>query len=59
MLGRMGFQRLRERAEAALGDGFDLRAFHDELLSYGGIPMSVLEGVVDRWIAGHATPAVE
>ena len=53
MLGRMGFQRLRARAEEALGDRFDLRAFHDEALGYGGIPMSVLEGVIDRWIAAQ------
>ena len=55
MLHRMGFQRLHKRADGAFGDRFVPRAFHDEVLSYGGIPM----GVVDRWIAGHATPAVE
>ena len=53
MLGRMAFQRLRARAESALGETFDLRAFHDEVLAYGGIPMDVLEGVVERWIAAH------
>ena len=51
MLGRMDFQRLRARAEVALGERFDLRDFHDEILAYGGIPMNVLEGVVDRWIS--------
>jgi uncharacterized protein (DUF885 family) len=56
MLGRMHFQRLRARAEEALGSRFDLRAFHDELLAYGGIPMNVLDGVVDRWIT-HQTGA--
>jgi uncharacterized protein (DUF885 family) len=50
MLGRMHFQRLRARAEEALGERFDLRAFHDEILAYGGIPMNVLDGVVQRWI---------
>ncbi|MGB0588627.1 MAG: DUF885 domain-containing protein [Myxococcota bacterium] len=57
MLGRMHFQRLRAQAEAALGDHFDLRAFHDEVLAYGGIPMNVLEGVVARWIARESEGA--
>ena len=58
MLGRMTFQELRARAEGALGPRFDLRAFHDEVLRYGAIPLDALRGVVTRWIDSQrgATP---
>lgn len=42
---------LREMSRQALGDRFDLRAFHDTVLSGGSLPLSVLEARVDRWIA--------
>jgi uncharacterized protein (DUF885 family) len=42
---------LRARAEKALGDQFDIRAFHDEILSGGALPLDVLETRVDNWIA--------
>lgn len=41
MLGRMEIQRLRRNAEKRLGDKFDLRAFHDQLLGSGAIPLAV------------------
>jgi len=41
---------LRETSRQALGDRFDLRAFHDTVLSGGSLPLSVLEARVDRWI---------
>ena len=43
-------------AEAALGDKFDLRGFHDTALSAGAMPISVLESVIDRWTAAHRHP---
>ncbi|MFI4897093.1 MAG: DUF885 domain-containing protein [Phycisphaerales bacterium JB059] len=49
-IGQLKILELRERAEAALGDRFDLRAFHDAVLSSGSIPLPVLEAKIDRWI---------
>ena len=39
------------RAEAALGDAFDPRAFHAQVLGDGSLPLDVLEAKIDRWIA--------
>ena len=43
--------RLRGDAQRALGDRFDLRAFHDAVLENGAVPLDVLEEHIDRWIA--------
>ena len=45
--------RLREKAKAALGDRFDFKAFNDALVLGGPVPMTVLEGVVDRYVAAQ------
>ena len=52
-LGELKLRELRARAEAALGERFDLRAFHDELLAEGALPLPVLERRIEAWIAGH------
>ena len=44
---------LRERARAALGDGFDLRGFHNVVLTGGDMPLTLLEQRVDAWIAAE------
>lgn len=44
---------LREHARQELGDKFDLKAFHHEILGHGALPMTVLERVVQDWIAGR------
>lgn len=44
--------RLRAKAMAALGPRFDLRDFNDAVVTTGGCPLSVLEGVIDRYVAG-------
>ena len=49
--GAMTIQRLRRKAEAELGDKFDLREFHAQVLMTGGLPLAILEQKIDRWIA--------
>mgnify|MGYP006195653921 CR=1 FL=1 len=43
----------RDKAEAALGDDFDVRAFHAEVLKDGSVPLDVLEDKINRWIAAQ------
>lgn len=52
MVGRLEIQRMRRAAEEALGERFDIRAFHDVVLGSGPLPLAVLDGVVSRWAAG-------
>ncbi len=49
-IGQLKITELRARARAALGDAFDIRRFHDFVLSEGALPLKVLEARVDRWI---------
>jgi uncharacterized protein (DUF885 family) len=49
-IGQLRIQAMRARAEARLGDGFDIRQFHDLLLGAGCIPLDVLDNRVDNWI---------
>lgn len=53
-VGMLKIQELRARAAEALGGQFDLRTFHDVVLGGGGLPMSLLEDRVDRWIAASS-----
>ncbi|MGX7894550.1 DUF885 domain-containing protein [Tsuneonella sp. HG222] len=50
-VGSMTIQRLRAKAEAELGDRFDIREFHAQVLGTGPLPMPVLERKIDDWIA--------
>jgi uncharacterized protein (DUF885 family) len=49
--GAMTIQRLRHKAEAALGPKFDVREFHAQVLMTGALPLAILEQKIDRWIA--------
>ena len=50
-VGELKILELRNRAEEALGDNFDIRAFHDAVLENGSVPLSILERQIDRFIA--------
>jgi uncharacterized protein (DUF885 family) len=50
-VGQLKILELRERAKLALGDRFDLKAFHAVVLENGGVPLTILEQLVDEWIA--------
>jgi uncharacterized protein (DUF885 family) len=50
-IGMLKILELRARAEAALGDDFDIRSFHDSVLGSGSLPMAQLSAQIDRWIA--------
>jgi len=49
-IGELTIQRIRRDAEARLAERFDIRAFHDELLSRGAMPLSILESRMTGWI---------
>jgi uncharacterized protein (DUF885 family) len=53
-LGQLRIQALRAEAEKALGARFDLRAFHDQLLGMGPLPLSVLDVEMRAWIAAQS-----
>jgi len=46
---------LREKAKKSLGDKFDVRQFHEVILSNGSVPLDMLEELVDRWIKSKQT----
>lgn len=50
-IGMIKIIELREKAKTALGDKFDIRAFHDVVLKNGAVPLDVLEQLVDEYIA--------
>jgi uncharacterized protein (DUF885 family) len=52
-VGQLKFLELRARAEQALGDRYDIRAFHDTVLATGAVPLDILERTVDAWIAAQ------
>ena len=52
-IGQLKILELRDRAKKALGDKFDLRAFHDQVLDAGALPLDVLTDRIDAWIAAQ------
>ena len=57
-VGQMKMLELRGEAETALGEDFDIRAFHDHMLGAGALPLDILERRMDTWLAEQvaATP---
>ncbi len=50
-IGQLKIQELRDRAETELGDKFDIREYHKQVLETGCVPLQLLENKIDRWIA--------
>jgi uncharacterized protein (DUF885 family) len=50
MIGKLKIMELREDARAQLGDDFDIRGFHDAILTSGPVPLSILEENVEAWV---------
>jgi uncharacterized protein (DUF885 family) len=54
-IGYLKIRELRARAERELGERFDRRAFHDEILRHGSVPLPVLERLIGDWISARRT----
>ena len=55
-IGQLKILELRERATKALGDRFNIRAFHDTILATGAVPLDILGRTVDEWILSASQP---
>ena len=53
-LGGLKFRELRTRAQARLGERFNLRRYHDQLMAAGAVTLPVLEEIIDTWLDSHA-----
>jgi uncharacterized protein (DUF885 family) len=51
MIGRLEIVRIRREAEAAMGDRFDIKGFHDTVLCSGLVPLETLDRMVRQWVA--------
>ncbi len=58
-VGQLKILEIRDRAKAALGDKFDIRAFHDQVIDSGALPLDVLDQRITSWIASQKTPAAK
>ena len=50
-VGELKILSLREKAKQQLGEKFDIKEFHDQVLKDGCLPLTILETQIDRWIA--------
>jgi uncharacterized protein (DUF885 family) len=53
-IGQLAILQLRQKAKVRLGAKFDIRAFHDEVLGAGALPLDVLTERIDHWIEAQA-----
>ena len=56
-MGQLAIRKLRDEAKAQLGPKFDIKAFHDEILNGGAMPLDLLQERVERWIKAQQSPA--
>ncbi|MCR8669197.1 DUF885 domain-containing protein [Aestuariibaculum sp. M13] len=52
-IGQLKIRELRDKASKELGDNFDIREFHDQVLETGSIPLELLESKINKWISTH------
>ncbi len=52
-IGMLKIQELKKKAQTELGNNFDIRQFHDVILANGSVPLSILEELVDEYIANN------
>ncbi|MFT6756096.1 MAG: hypothetical protein ACJAV9_001587, partial [Urechidicola sp.] len=50
-IGQLKIRELRARAEKALGEKFDIKEFHNQVLETGCIPLQLLENKIDKWVS--------
>ena len=52
-IGQLKIRELRNKARTALGEKFDIRQFHNQVLETGCVPLALLESKIDTWIAAN------
>lgn len=52
-IGQLKIREIRNKAEVALGEQFNVKDFHTEVLKDGPMPLSMLESKVDRWVSAQ------
>ncbi|MCH8128216.1 DUF885 domain-containing protein, partial [candidate division KSB1 bacterium] len=52
-IGQLKIRELRSKAEKELGDKFDIRQFHNQVLETGCVPLAILEDKINNWIATY------
>jgi uncharacterized protein (DUF885 family) len=57
-IGQLKILELRDKAKQALGDRFNLKAFHDQVIDSGALPLDLLEQRIDSWIAQQKSQKV-
>ena len=58
-IGQLKILELRQRAQQQLGDRFDLRKYHDEVLGAGILPLTILDQRIDQWIRRQKSEAAK
>ena len=58
-IGQLKMLELRRKCEQTLGDDFDIKAFHDEMLGGGALPMEILETRMNRWLADQLRKKIQ
>jgi uncharacterized protein (DUF885 family) len=53
-MGQLEIKRLRAEAERRLGSDFDIKGFHDQLLTHGAMPLPLLSDTIDTWIQSRS-----